>query len=97
MTGQFVSAAIPGTRDLRFSAEEVTELAGVTYRQLDYWTRTGLLQDPRPELGSGKPRSFSLSDLVEIAAMRALIDVGFRVAVAARLASAERRPHWESA
>ena len=46
MTGQFASAAMPGTKDLRFSAEEVTELAGVTYRQLDYWTRTGLLQDP---------------------------------------------------
>jgi DNA-binding transcriptional MerR regulator len=97
MTGQFVSAAIPGQKDLRFSAEEVTELAGVTYRQLDHWIRNNhLTADHLKDLGSGHPRSFSLSDLVEVAVMQALTDVGFRVGVAARLASAERRPHWET-
>src|SRR4029077_11105979 len=98
VTGQFASAAVPAQRDLRFSAEEVTELAGITYRQLDHWIRNNHIQGEHlKDLGQGHARSFNLSDVVEIAVMQALVDVGFRVGVAARLASAERRPHWETA
>jgi MerR HTH family regulatory protein len=41
-----------------YSTAEVAELAGVTYRQLDYWLRTGTIGfcegDEQP--GSGRPR-----------------------------------------
>jgi len=81
----------------RFTAEEVCDLANVTYRQLDHWTRTGHLTDPRPVLGSGIPRGYTLPELIEVANMGALIRAGFRVEAAAKLASQDRRPHWETA
>ena len=83
--------------ELRFTAEEVCDHANVTYRQLDHWTRTGHLEDPRPVLGSGIPRGYNLAELIEVASMGALIRAGFRVEAAARLASRDRRPHWETA
>jgi hypothetical protein len=65
MTGQFVSAAAPGTRDLRFSAEEVTELAGITYRQLDHWIRNNHIQgDHLKDLGHGMPAASTCPTLL---------------------------------
>jgi DNA-binding transcriptional MerR regulator len=86
---------------LRFTAEEVCDLANVTYRQLDHWTRTGHIEDPRPpELhgsGYGRVRTYTLVEAFEVSNMGALIRAGFRVEAAANLASAHRRPHWETA
>ena len=39
--------------------------AGITYRQLDYWARTGLVEPSiRPASGSGTQRIYSLCDIV---------------------------------
>ena len=88
-------------KERRFTAEEVCDLANVTYRQLDHWTRTGHLADPRPPgvvgSGYGKARTYGLPELIEVANMGALIRAGFRVEKAAQLASQDRRPHWETA
>lgn len=44
--------------DVTFRGPQVCALAGVTYRRLDYWCRTGLLQPPVPACGSGSQRLF---------------------------------------
>ncbi len=50
-----------------FSGPQVCTLVGITYRQLDYWARTGLL---RPSLadarGSGTKRRYSYHDVLEL-------------------------------
>lgn len=40
------------------TSRDVCRLAGVTYRQLDYWVRGGLLLPPVPATGSGSQRLF---------------------------------------
>lgn len=39
-------------------SSEVCRLAGVTYRQLDYWSRMGLYPDMPRSVGSGCPREW---------------------------------------
>lgn len=41
-----------------YSGPHVCSLAGITYRQLDYWCRVGLLYPKRPARGSGSRRAF---------------------------------------
>src|SRR5690625_6418523 len=39
--------------------------AGITYRQLDYWARTGLVEPAiRPATGSGTQRLYSFRDIL---------------------------------
>lgn len=47
----------------KFTGPEVQRLAGVTYRQVDYWTRVGLLNDEGARTGSGSWRMLSESDV----------------------------------
>lgn len=58
--------------DLRagYSAPRVCELAGITYRQLDYWTRIGLIAPSvAVSNGSGTRRRFSARDVKVVAAL----------------------------
>ena len=63
--------------------------AGVTYRQLDYWARTGLLEPSvRNVSGSGHQRLYSFRDVLVLKVIKRLLDAGvslqqIRVAVAA--------------
>ena len=51
--------------------------AGITYRQLDYWARTGLLQPSiRPARGSGSKRLYSFKDILVLKVVKKLLDVG---------------------
>ncbi|MER3395169.1 MAG: MerR family transcriptional regulator [Acidimicrobiia bacterium] len=60
-----------------FRAPEVCEVAGVTYRQLDYWSRTGLVKPGiKDASGSGTRRLYSFKDLVLIRAIKGLIEAG---------------------
>lgn len=62
--------------------------AGVTYRQLDYWARTGLLEPSvRNVSGSGHQRLYSFRDVLVLKVIKRLLDAGvslqqIRVAVA---------------
>ncbi len=44
-------------------AYEITEVAGITYRQLDYATRTGRLHARQERAGSGNPREYPPEEL----------------------------------
>lgn len=56
-------------------SDEITVAVGVSYRQLDSWTRQGLVQslgDPQP--GSGNRRRWSAEEVSVVAAMHVLVN-----------------------
>lgn len=55
----------------------VAKLAGITYRQLDYWLRRGFVYVSDPEPGSGYQRQFSLTESAQVIALSALVRIGF--------------------
>jgi DNA-binding transcriptional MerR regulator len=60
-----------------FRVPEVLKLVGVTYRQLDYWTRTSLVQaSVREAGGSGTQRLYSFTDVLELKAIKRMEDMG---------------------
>jgi DNA-binding transcriptional MerR regulator len=51
--------------------------AGITYRQLDYWARTGLVEPSvRPAQGSGSARLYSFRDILVLKVVKRLLDTG---------------------
>lgn len=64
-----------------YSSPEIIALTGITYRQLDYWTRCRRIgRDLAP--GSGNARRYTEADLHLIRAVAALLEVGFTVPAA---------------
>ncbi|MEY4171557.1 MAG: hypothetical protein RLZ94_2630 [Actinomycetota bacterium] len=55
--------------------------AGITYRQLDYWARTGLVEPSiRPASGSGTQRLYAFRDILVLRIVKRLIDTGVSLA-----------------
>src|SRR6266487_4570347 len=51
--------------------------AGITYRQLDYWARTGLVAPTiRSAAGSGSQRLYSFKDVLVLRVVKRLLDAG---------------------
>jgi len=51
--------------------------AGITYRQLDYWARTGLVEPSvREASGSGSQRLYSFRDILVLKVVKKLLDAG---------------------
>jgi DNA-binding transcriptional MerR regulator len=51
--------------------------AGITYRQLDYWARTGLVVPTiRSASGSGSQRLYSFKDILVLKVVKRLLDTG---------------------
>lgn len=51
--------------------------AGITYRQLDYWARTGLVEPTiRGAKGSGSQRLYSFTDILVLKVVKRLLDTG---------------------
>ncbi|MBD3688807.1 MerR family transcriptional regulator [Nanchangia anserum] len=51
--------------------------AGITYRQLDYWDRTGLVQPSvRSATGSGSQRLYSFRDIIVLKVVKRLLSAG---------------------
>jgi DNA-binding transcriptional MerR regulator len=51
--------------------------AGITYRQLDYWARTGLVEPSvRGAKGSGSQRLYSFRDILVLKIVKRLLDTG---------------------
>ena len=51
--------------------------AGITYRQLDYWARTGLVEPSvRPATGSGTHRLYGFRDILVLKVVKRLLDTG---------------------
>lgn len=60
-----------------YRGPQVCKIVNISYRQLDYWARTGL---STPSLqaakGSGSQRLYSFEDLVELKLIKKLLDAG---------------------
>jgi DNA-binding transcriptional MerR regulator len=81
-----------------FRAPEAVRIAGISYRQLDYWTRTGLITPSVNDAhGSGSQRLYSFQDLATLKVIKRLLDTGVslqRVRKAVEhLRKMRRRPH----
>ncbi|GAA2041070.1 MerR family transcriptional regulator [Catenulispora yoronensis] len=51
--------------------------AGITYRQLDYWARTALVEPSiRSAAGSGSQRLYSFRDIIALKIVKRLLDTG---------------------
>jgi len=77
-----------------FSADVARRVVGITYRQLDYWDKTGLL---RPSIkqarGKGSRRVYAFEDLVELRVIARLVAVGVSLP-AVRKAARYVRDHF---
>jgi len=70
-------AGVSSTRVGGFHGPQVCGLVGISYRQLDYWARTGLLQPSVAAAnGSGSRRVYSYSDVLELKVIKQLLDAG---------------------
>ncbi|MGH9101463.1 MAG: MerR family transcriptional regulator [Acidimicrobiales bacterium] len=68
-----------------YRGPQVCSIVGITYRQLDYWARTGLLRPSLAEArGSGTQRRYSYGDLIELKVIKQLLDSGVSLQTARR-------------
>jgi DNA-binding transcriptional MerR regulator len=67
----------PLPADRGFRGPIACSAAGITYRQLDYWARTGLVApEVRGASGSGSQRLYSFRDILILKVIKRLIDAG---------------------
>lgn len=63
--------------DVGFRGPTACNAAGITYRQLDYWARTGLVEPSvRSATGSGTQRLYSFRDVLLLKVIKRLLDAG---------------------
>ncbi len=63
--------------DVGYRGPIACSAAGITYRQLDYWARTGLIQPSiRTAQGSGSQRLYSFRDVLVLKVIKKLLDTG---------------------
>jgi hypothetical protein len=78
--------------ELGYTSPEACSMAGVTYRQLDYWVRKGMLYPGFGE-GTGNPRWWPASEVEIARRMGCLAAAGLPLDFAARMA----RDSWPAA
>lgn len=67
----------PLPQDVGFRGPTACNAAGITYRQLDYWARTGLVVPTiRDTVGSGTARLYSFKDVLLLKIIKRLLDAG---------------------
>jgi DNA-binding transcriptional MerR regulator len=63
--------------DLGYRGPTACAAAGITYRQLDYWARTGLVEPTvRSATGSGTQRLYGFRDILLLKVIKRLLDAG---------------------
>ena len=73
----FADDSPSGDDELGYRGPTACSAAGITYRQLDYWARTGLVQPSiRPAHGSGSQRLYSFRDILVLKIVKRLLDAG---------------------
>jgi DNA-binding transcriptional MerR regulator len=67
----------PLPHDAGYRGPTACNAAGITYRQLDYWARTGLVEPTvRGATGSGTQRLYSFRDILLLKVIKRLLDAG---------------------
>jgi DNA-binding transcriptional MerR regulator len=63
--------------EVGYRGPQTCKIVGITYRQLDYWTRTELVTPSLQEAqGSGTQRLYSFNDLLQLKVIKGLSDTG---------------------
>jgi DNA-binding transcriptional MerR regulator len=63
--------------DIGYRGPTACKAAGITYRQLDYWARTGLVEPSvRSATGSGTQRLYGFRDILVLKVVKRLLDTG---------------------
>ncbi len=73
--------AVPNTQATRgYRGSVASRVAGITYRQLDYWARKQIVEPSiTPSHGSGSRRLYSFKDVVILAVSKRLLDAGINL------------------
>ena len=73
----FADDVSPLPNDTGYRGPTACNAAGITYRQLDYWARTGLVEPSvRGAAGSGSQRLYSFRDILILKVVKRLLDAG---------------------
>lgn len=63
--------------EVGYRGPQACKIVNITYRQLDYWTRTDLVAPSiSPATGSGTQRLYSFNDLLQLKVIKQLLDAG---------------------
>ena len=63
-----------------YGSKLTADVVGITYRQLDHWARTGLVEPSLARAtGSGSRRRFSYDNLLELKVIKRLVDSGIKL------------------
>src|SRR5919198_1806198 len=72
----FPDASLPDEL-VGYRGPSACQIAGITYRQLDYWARTSLVVPSiRSAAGSGSQRLYSFKDILVLKIVKRLLDTG---------------------
>ncbi len=75
--GQGVLFQIGPDEEVGYRVPIACQVAGITYRQLDYWARTKLVEPSiKNAQGSGTQRLYSFRDILVLKIVRGLLDTG---------------------
>ena len=73
----FGEEAAPSPAEVGYRGPTACVAAGITYRQLDYWARTKLVEPSvRPASGSGSQRLYGFRDILTLKVVKRLLDTG---------------------
>ena len=65
------------SEDTGYRGTTACKAVGITYRQLDYWARTGLVEPSvRSAAGSGSQRLYGFRDILVLKVVKRLLDTG---------------------
>ncbi len=68
---------VPAAQIRGWRGTAACRVVGITYRQLDYWARTGLVEPSvRRASGSGSNRLYSFRDIIVLKVIKRLLDAG---------------------
>lgn len=72
--------SIGATGSIGYRGPTACAAAGITYRQLDYWARTGLIEPSiRSPIESGSSRLYSSKDILMLRVLKRLMDTGISI------------------
>ncbi len=75
-SGMLFTDGLP-SQDLGYRGASAAAAAGISYRQLDYWDRTGLVTPSiQTATGSGSQRLYSFRDILVLKLVKRLLDTG---------------------
>ena len=63
-----------------YPAQVAARVVGITYRQIDYWARTALVEPTvRGAAGSGSQRLYGFRDIILLKTVKGLLDLGVQL------------------